>query len=64
MVTSNLVELFYLLDRSLFSFGTKISRLEEYMLTVTKSKNFVSVSVTKDKRDSTLMILRPVNFGY
>lgn len=61
MVTSNLVELFYLLDISLFSFGTKISRLEEYMLTVT---NFVSVSVTKDKRDSTLMILRPVNFDY
>lgn len=36
-------------DRSLSSFGTKISRLEEYILTytgrVTKSKGFVSVSL-------------------
>lgn len=53
MVTSNLVELFYLLIEAflpleLRSLGWKSIYshiLEEYMLTVTKSKGFVSVSL-------------------
>lgn len=53
MVTSNLVELFYLLIEAflsleLRSLGWKSIYshiLEEYMLTVTKSKDFVSVSL-------------------